>query len=101
MLNETYSIATGAASSGPWLTITDTGRRDQRMGTPVRKVVVLSSLCLKLISRRDKQHRGITLGLGGLYPEPEAVRAILAPQDGVTKRIIDLGQYSPSEFGRI
>jgi hypothetical protein len=60
------------------------------MGAPVRAVVLLS-LGLKLISQRDKQHRGITLGLGGLYPEPEVVRAILAPEDGVTKRIIDLG----------
>ena len=61
------------------------------MGAPVRTAVL--SLGLKLISGRDKQHRGITLGLGGLYPEPEVVRAILAPQDGVTKRIVDLGQY--------
>jgi hypothetical protein len=36
------------------------------------------------------------MGLGDLYPEPEVVRAILAPQDGVTKKIIDLGQYLPS-----
>jgi hypothetical protein len=69
------------------------------MGAPVRKVVILS-LGLKLIPRRDKQHKGITLGLGGLYPEPEVVRAILAPQDGVTKKIIDLGQYLPSELAQ-
>ena len=36
----------------------------------------------------------ITLGLGGLYPAPEVVRAILAPEDGVTKRIVDLGELS-------
>jgi len=33
----------------------------------------------------------ITLGLGGLYPAPEVVNAILAPQSGVTKKILDLG----------
>jgi hypothetical protein len=42
---------------------------------------------------RDKQHRAITLGLGGLYPAPEAVRAVLAPQDGLTKKILDLGEH--------
>jgi hypothetical protein len=46
-----------------------------------------------LTFRRDKQHRAITLGLGGLYPAPEVVRAVLAPQDGVTKKILDLGEH--------
>ncbi|KIM23716.1 hypothetical protein M408DRAFT_251572 [Serendipita vermifera MAFF 305830] len=41
--------------------------------------------------RLDKQHRAITLGLGGLYPAPDVVRAILAPQEGVSKRALDLG----------
>ncbi|KIM23690.1 hypothetical protein M408DRAFT_45059, partial [Serendipita vermifera MAFF 305830] len=37
------------------------------------------------------QHRAISIGLGGLYPTPEVVRAVLAPQEGVIKRILDLG----------
>lgn len=39
---------------------------------------------------RDKQHIGIVLGLGGLYPAREIVQAILAP-GGETKSILDLG----------
>ncbi|KIM23714.1 hypothetical protein M408DRAFT_27671 [Serendipita vermifera MAFF 305830] len=42
-------------------------------------------------NRLDKQHRAITLGLGGLYPAPDVVRAVLAPQEGVSKRVLDLG----------
>ncbi|KAG8822211.1 hypothetical protein FRC19_006385 [Serendipita sp. 401] len=42
-------------------------------------------------NRLDKQHIAIVLGLGGLYPAQEEVQAILAPQDGETKRILDLG----------
>jgi hypothetical protein len=42
---------------------------------------------------RDKQHRAITLGLDGLYPAQEVVRAVLAPQDGVAKKILDLGEH--------
>lgn len=41
--------------------------------------------------RLDKQHRAFSLSLGGLYPAPEVVRAALAPQAGVTKRILDIG----------
>jgi hypothetical protein len=36
----------------------------------------------------------ITLGLGGLYPAPEVVHAILSPQGGIQKKILDLGKYS-------
>ncbi|KAG8808717.1 hypothetical protein FRC17_003817, partial [Serendipita sp. 399] len=42
-------------------------------------------------SRLDKQHTAVVLGLGGLYPAREEVQAILAPQKGETKRILDLG----------
>jgi hypothetical protein len=48
---------------------------------------------IKLISSRDKQHIAISLSLGGLFPAPEVVREILAPQDGIAKRIVDLGEY--------
>jgi hypothetical protein len=41
--------------------------------------------------RRNKQHTAIVLGLGGLFPDPETVQAILAPEDGEKKRILDLG----------
>jgi hypothetical protein len=40
---------------------------------------------------RDKQHIGVVLGLGGLFPAKEVVQAVLAPQDGQTKAILDLG----------
>jgi hypothetical protein len=49
-------------------------------------------------SRRDKQHRALVLALEGLYPEPEVVRAVLAPEDGITKRIVDLGEYWLAHF---
>lgn len=42
-------------------------------------------------ARLNKQHVALVLGLGDLYPEPETVRAILAPVEGETKRILDLG----------
>jgi hypothetical protein len=43
--------------------------------------------------RLDKQHVCFVIGLGGLYPSPvgDAVRSILQPEDGVTKRILDIG----------
>lgn len=42
----------------------------------------------------DKQHTAITLGLGGLYPEAANIPAILQPQQGETKKILDLGRSS-------
>ncbi|KIM24059.1 hypothetical protein M408DRAFT_331978 [Serendipita vermifera MAFF 305830] len=41
--------------------------------------------------RLDKQHVAVVLGLGGLYPAKEVVRAVLAQQEGVQKSILDLG----------
>lgn len=41
--------------------------------------------------RLSTQHKAFSIGFGGLYPAPEIVRAVLAPQEGVTKRILDLG----------
>lgn len=41
--------------------------------------------------RLDRRHRAICLVLGGLYPAPEVVRAVLAPEEGVMKRVLDLG----------
>ena len=61
------------------------------MGPFVRVcVLVLPDL---ILFRRNAQHKAITIGLGGLYPAPEVVRAILAPQEGIIKRIVDLGRY--------
>ncbi|PVG02071.1 S-adenosyl-L-methionine-dependent methyltransferase [Serendipita vermifera] len=42
-------------------------------------------------NRLDKQHIGVILGLGGLYPAKEVVQAVLAPQEGQSKAILDLG----------
>ncbi|PVG02070.1 S-adenosyl-L-methionine-dependent methyltransferase [Serendipita vermifera] len=42
-------------------------------------------------NRLHKQHVAITLALNGLYPAKETVRAILAPQEGQDKSILDLG----------
>ncbi|KAG8868467.1 hypothetical protein FRC20_003313, partial [Serendipita sp. 405] len=42
-------------------------------------------------TRLEKQHIAVVIGLGGLYPAKEEVRAILEPQEGETKRILDLG----------
>lgn len=42
-------------------------------------------------NRLDKQHRAYCIILQGLYPDPETVRAVLAPEAGVTKRIMDIG----------
>jgi hypothetical protein len=39
----------------------------------------------------NKQHIAFTLGVGGLYPDAATVKAILAPEEGKTKRILDLG----------
>ncbi|KIM23693.1 hypothetical protein M408DRAFT_332186 [Serendipita vermifera MAFF 305830] len=35
--------------------------------------------------RLTTQHRAVRIALGGLYPTPETVRAVLNPQEGVTK----------------
>lgn len=45
-----------------------------------------------LIIARNKQHVATILALGGLYPAPDIVGAILAPQEGERKRILDLGK---------
>jgi hypothetical protein len=34
----------------------------------------------------------VVLGLNGLYPDPDLVHAVLAPENGVTKRILDVGK---------
>jgi hypothetical protein len=49
------------------------------------------AFCNALPLHRNKQHIGIVLGLGGLYPAPETVQLVLAPSDGAKKRILDLG----------
>ncbi|PVF95009.1 S-adenosyl-L-methionine-dependent methyltransferase [Serendipita vermifera] len=41
--------------------------------------------------RLDKQHAAHLIGLGSLYPCPDLVEQILAPQPGITKEILDLG----------
>lgn len=46
-----------------------------------------------LTSESNTQHKALTIRLGTLYPAPEIVRTILAPQEGVTKRIVDLGEF--------
>ncbi|KAG8762237.1 hypothetical protein FRC15_008604, partial [Serendipita sp. 397] len=42
-------------------------------------------------TRLDKQHTAIILGMGGLYPAAEQVKAILQPEPGNAKRVLDLG----------
>jgi hypothetical protein len=44
---------------------------------------------------RDKQHAAHLIGLGSLYPCPDLVDKILAPESGVTKEILDLGAIFP------
>jgi hypothetical protein len=41
---------------------------------------------------QHKQRTIIVLALGGLYPAPQIVNAVLAPEEGVQKRILDLGK---------
>ncbi|CAG8651721.1 2079_t:CDS:10, partial [Acaulospora colombiana] len=41
--------------------------------------------------RLDKQHAAHLIGLGGLYPCPDLVERILAPEIGITKEVLDLG----------
>jgi hypothetical protein len=36
----------------------------------------------------------VVVGVGGLYPNAEIVRAVLAPQEGIQKKILDLGRLS-------
>jgi len=38
----------------------------------------------------------IVLGLGGLYPAAANIPAILRPEEGQTKRVLDLGLYHGS-----
>jgi hypothetical protein len=78
--------------------MTDSARRYRGVGPFVRIDIRLPAINLLIVFFRDKQHRAIKLGMGGLYPAPEVVRAILAPQEGVTKRIVDLGKRSPASW---
>lgn len=48
---------------------------------------------------RNKQHVALILALGGLYPARKVVQAALAPQDGVERRILDLGCGSGVWYG--
>jgi hypothetical protein len=67
-----------------------------RRGRVSETVGLLSSVCQQPRSElyhRDKQHAGHLIGLGGLYPCPDLVERILAPESGVTKEILDLGEY--------
>lgn len=45
---------------------------------------------------RNKQHIAFVIGVGGLYPDPEVVRGVLAPEEGKNKKILDLGAPSSS-----
>lgn len=45
----------------------------------------------KRLERLDKLHEAMKISLGGLYPCPEVVQAILAPVAGETKRVLDIG----------
>lgn len=40
---------------------------------------------------RDKQHIALAIAMGGLYPEPDLFRAVLAPQGDSPKMILDVG----------
>ncbi|KIM25818.1 hypothetical protein M408DRAFT_330998 [Serendipita vermifera MAFF 305830] len=42
-------------------------------------------------ARLDKQSSAIAIGFGGLYPCPEVIDAVLLPEGGRTKRILDIG----------
>lgn len=43
---------------------------------------------------RDKQHTAFHLAMGGLYPCPEVIEAVLAPSGAEPKRIIDIGKLT-------
>jgi hypothetical protein len=53
-----------------------------------------------LIVHRNKQHMALLLAVGGLYPAPNVVNAVLASEEGVQKRILDLGKSTNSNYGR-
>jgi hypothetical protein len=46
-----------------------------------------------LIYPREKQSVALVIAMGGLYPCPEEVEAILNTEDGQPKHILDLGVY--------
>jgi hypothetical protein len=56
---------------------------------------------MTFVRSRNKQHIAVTLALGGLYPARDVVQAILRPQDGEKKAILDLGKWNehPEELG--
>jgi hypothetical protein len=62
-------------------------------GHDCKAILTNEASVTSFLLRRNKQHLAIVLGLGGLYPEPETVQAILAPSDGEKKRILDLGRF--------
>jgi hypothetical protein len=46
-----------------------------------------------LIYPREKQSVALVIAMGGLYPCPEEIEAIMNPEDGQPKHILDLGVY--------
>jgi hypothetical protein len=62
-------------------------------GHDCKAIITNEASVTSFLPHRNKQHTAIVLGLGGLYPEPETVQALLAPNDGEKKRILDLGRY--------
>lgn len=50
-------------------------------------------------SQSDQQHRMLQLAIGGLYPDPNLVESVLAPQPNERTRILDLGWYIFNRVG--
>lgn len=67
-------------------------------GKESERMCVLVSLLYGILTvSRNWHHESIRLSLGGLYPCQELVRRILAPSEGETKRVLDLGKPSASQ----
>lgn len=53
-----------------------------------------------LTNDSDKQHAALVSGMGGLTPCQATVDAILMPESGKDKRVLDIGEeISPSSQG--
>ncbi|CAG8654539.1 12760_t:CDS:2, partial [Acaulospora colombiana] len=47
---------------------------------------------VKEVNGREKQSVALVIAMGGLYPCPDVIEAILDPTDGLSKYILDIGQ---------
>jgi hypothetical protein len=94
-LNDSYFLPSGASHSATddiKMCLISIGLRRAGMGETVRHTTFYYAENRPYsMNHREKQSVALVIAMGGLYPCPEVTEAILNPEDGQTKYILDLG----------